>query len=65
MPIITLPRRRLKELNSKEIKVELTKKDIENVKKAIDWKAVEKGKGILKKYNIDPIEYQNSERNNW
>ncbi len=65
MPILTLPRNSVKEINDEIIKIEIKKEDLEQLKKEINWQVVEQAKGILKDKNIDPLEYQKNARKEW
>ena len=60
--IVTLPAKALKYLDSKIVQVEI---DDHLLKREINYEAVEKAKGLLKKYNIDGLEYQKQIRNEW
>ena len=60
--IVTLPAKALKYLDSKIVQVEI---DDHLLKREINYEAVEKAKGLLKKYNIDDLEYQKQIRNEW
>ena len=65
MPILTLPRKSVKEINDEIVRIEIKKEDLEQIKNDINWKAVEQAKGILKDKNIDPIEYEKNVRKEW
>jgi hypothetical protein len=65
MPIITLPRKSVKEINDEIVKIEINKEDLEQIKKQINWQVVEGAKGILKEKEIDPLEYQKNARKDW
>lgn len=60
--IVTLPAKALKYLDSKIVQVEI---DDHLLKREINYEVVEKAKGLLKKYNIDGLEYQKQIRNEW
>ncbi len=60
--IITLPKKALKYLDSKIVQVEI---DDKLLKREINYKAVEQAKGLLKKYNIDGLDYQKRARTEW
>ena len=60
--IITLPNKALKYLDSKIIQVEI---DETLLNKKIDIRALQKAKGLLRKYNIDGLEYQKTIRKEW
>ncbi len=60
--IITLPNKALKYLDSKIIQVEI---DENLLNKKIDIRALQKAKGLLRKYNIDGLEYQKTIRKEW
>lgn len=60
--IITLPRESLKYLDNKVVQVEI---DEQILKKEIDLDAIKKAKGLLKKYNVDGLEYQRHIRKEW
>ena len=60
--LITLPRESLKYLDDKVVQVEVDEKTLN---KEIDHNAVNKAKGLLKKYNIDGLEYQKKIRKEW
>ena len=60
--LITLPRESLKYLDNKIVQVEV---DERILKKDINHNAVKKAKGMLKKHNIDGLEYQKKIRKEW
>ncbi|MEW6701481.1 MAG: hypothetical protein AB1298_02070 [Bacteroidota bacterium] len=60
--IITLPKKALKYLDSKIVQVEI---DDNLLKRESNYEIVQKAKGLLKKYNIDGLEYQKQTRNEW
>ncbi len=60
--IVTLPAKALKYLDSKIVQVEI---DDHLLKREINYEAVEKAKGLLKKYNIDGLDYQKRTRTEW
>ena len=60
--IVTLPAKALKYLDSKIVRVEI---DDHLLKKDINYGAVEKAKGLLKKNKIDGLEYQKQIRKEW
>ena len=65
MPILTLHRKSVKEINDKIVKIEINEKDLEQIKKQIDWQIVENAKEILKDKNVEPLEYQKNARKDW
>lgn len=65
MPILTFPRKSVKEINDKIVKIEINKEDLEKLNKQINWQIVESAKGILKDRNVDPLEYQKNARKEW
>jgi hypothetical protein len=60
--IITLPRESLKYLDSKVVQVEIDEKTLN---KELGLKSIKKAKGLLKKYNVDGLEYQKHIRKEW
>ena len=60
--IITLPRESLKYLDNKVVQVAV---DENTLKKELSLEAVKKARGLLKKYNVDGLEYQKQIRKEW
>lgn len=60
--IITLPRESLKYPDNKVVQVEV---DENTLKKELSLEAVKKARGLLKKYNVDGLEYQKQIRKEW
>ncbi|MCX6152354.1 MAG: hypothetical protein NTX22_17645 [Ignavibacteriales bacterium] len=62
---IIVPKKMIKEINDEIVSVELQANSIEEIKHTTNWGNIEKAKGILKKTDIDPIDYQVKSRNEW
>lgn len=60
--IITLPRESLKYPDNKVVQVEV---DENTLKKKLSLEAVKMARGLLKKYNVDGLEYQKQIRKEW
>ncbi len=60
--IITLPRESLKYLDNKVVQVEV---DENILKKELNLEVIKKARGLLKKYNVDGLEYQKQIRKEW
>jgi len=63
MSVIIVPKKNVTEIDDQNILVEIP--DIENELKKRKKKALEDCYGILKNWNIDPVEYQRKLRAEW
>lgn len=63
MPIVTLPKEAVKEMNDKYVRIEIPEEKL--IRRKINWDVVEAARGILKDYKIDPLEYQRKCRDEW
>ncbi len=64
MAVLILPKSVVKEINDKYVTVEISEESIK-IKGTKKWDSIEKARGILKNYDIDPIEYQKKCREEW
>jgi hypothetical protein len=62
---IIVPKKMIKEINDEIVSVEVPTDSLYAMKHRINWANIEKAKGLLKKLDIDPMEYQKKSRKEW